>query len=182
MRKASPNAKTVSKSFKSEKNDTETRKTLQSRLRMEWEAVAAAKNLVDDMVTYETAPDGNKLDYNAPITEMNKIAAPLEGAFDAVTMTKVHIGLNGRTKKSEIWCWCDWRSKSVSGNSSFFPQWILCRLVVTEFMVKEKRPVVSVKIVIASCFRSLLSCSLWIVTVAHALDRYCLASFGSLFF
>ena len=65
---------------------------------MEWEAVAAAKNLVDDMVTYETAPDGRKLDYNGAITEMNKIAATLEGAFDAVTMTKVHIGLNQKEK------------------------------------------------------------------------------------
>ena len=86
----------------------------------------------------------------------------------------------GRTKKSEIWCWCDWHSRSVSGNSSFFPQWILRRMVVTEFMENRKISVVSVKIVIASCFRSLLSCSLWIVTVAHALDRYCLAPFGSL--
>ena len=66
---------------------------------MEWEAVAAAKNLVDDMVTYETALDGKKLDYNASITEMNKIAATLEGAFDAVTMTKVHIGLNRENKE-----------------------------------------------------------------------------------
>ena len=40
--------------------------------------------------------------------------------------------------------------------------------------------VVSLKIVIASCIRSLLSCTLWIVTVAHALDRYCIAPFGSL--
>jgi hypothetical protein len=84
---------------KSEKSDTETGKTLQNRLRMEWEAVAAAKNLVDDMVTYETAPDGKKLDYNLAITEMNKIAATLEGAFDAVSMTKVHVGLNRDNKE-----------------------------------------------------------------------------------
>ena len=84
---------------KSEKSETDTGKTLQNRLRMEWEAVAAAKNLVDDMVTYETAPDGKKLDYNASITEMNKIAATLEGAFDAVTMTKVHIGINRENKE-----------------------------------------------------------------------------------
>ena len=68
---------------------------MQNRLRKEWGAIVAAKNLVDDMVTYETAPDGRKLDYNAAISGMNKIAATLEGAFDAVTMTKVHIGQRG---------------------------------------------------------------------------------------
>ena len=65
---------------------------------MELEAVAAAKKLVDDMVTFETTPDGKKLDYNASITEMNNIATTLDGAFDAVTMTKVHIGINQKNK------------------------------------------------------------------------------------
>ena len=65
---------------------------------MEWEAVVAAKNLVDDMVTFEAAPGSRKLYYNAAITEMNNIAATLDGAFDAVTMTKVHIGINQKVK------------------------------------------------------------------------------------
>ena len=71
---------------------------MHSRLRIEWEAVVAAKNLVDDMLTFETAPGGRKLDYNAAIMEMNKIAATLEGAFDFVTMTKVHVGINQKNK------------------------------------------------------------------------------------
>ena len=71
---------------------------MQTRLRKEWEAVGAAKDLIDDMVTFETAPDDKKFAYTIAISEMNKIAATLEGAFDAVTMTKVHIGLNVKSK------------------------------------------------------------------------------------
>ena len=78
------------------KGDTETGGALQNRLRKEWDALGAAKILIDDMITYEATPEGRKLDYNSAISEMNKIGAVLESAFDAIAVTKVHLGLNAK--------------------------------------------------------------------------------------